>query len=235
MGEDHDPTTLHKYIYGSIDPINLVDPSGNFSIGGVLRTAGVITTLATVGYTSFDVTSLFVQHGSEVSAVDVGGAILLGLIGKKLLGPIAKICQNKKQKNNRCKVAIATVEAEAKMRALVARTPNSRFDAKLSGTFTVRVVSPTIDVKRGRGTAAFNGPVHSVAKSAALKAHAAKFGLKIGDENACGTNNTVGRCAEWRSANNLLKSGSKIKNIRWLAARKVTPGPTLLGLNREES
>jgi len=67
---------------------------------------------------------------------------------------------------------------------LVSRTPNTRFDSTLSGTFTTRVVSPTIDAKRGRGTAAFNGPINSVKNSAQLRAHAAKFNIHIGQENA---------------------------------------------------
>ena len=77
------------------------------------------------------------------------------------------------------------------------------------------VVAGAFDVDRGRGTAAFNGT--PVRVSPQLVQHARKFlGLSIGDRHACG--NTVGRCAEWRSANNLLQSGSRIKNIRWTLA-----------------
>ena len=32
MGRNHDPITLHKYLYGNVDPANMVDPTGNFSM-----------------------------------------------------------------------------------------------------------------------------------------------------------------------------------------------------------
>ena len=38
MGNNFDPVTLHKYLYANADPGNMVDPSGNFSIGSL--TAG---------------------------------------------------------------------------------------------------------------------------------------------------------------------------------------------------
>ena len=35
MGASLEPATLHKYLYGNVDPVNNVDPSGNFSIGQI--------------------------------------------------------------------------------------------------------------------------------------------------------------------------------------------------------
>lgn len=35
MGKVQDPLTLHKYLYSNLDPANMIDPSGNFSIGSV--------------------------------------------------------------------------------------------------------------------------------------------------------------------------------------------------------
>ncbi len=34
MGRNHDPITLHKYLYANVDPANMVDPTGNFGIAG---------------------------------------------------------------------------------------------------------------------------------------------------------------------------------------------------------
>lgn len=35
MGSDSDPITLHKYLYGNVDPVNNIDPSGNFSLSSL--------------------------------------------------------------------------------------------------------------------------------------------------------------------------------------------------------
>ena len=36
MGRNHDPITLHKYLYANVDPANMIDPTGNFSIGSLM-------------------------------------------------------------------------------------------------------------------------------------------------------------------------------------------------------
>jgi hypothetical protein len=101
---------------------------------------------------------------------------------------------------------------------LVSTTPNSR----------KRVPSPVVVVVgafyslRGRGTAAFNGFTKG---TTAIKQQLKRRGLNIGQENACGTGNTVGRCSEYRAAHNLLRSGSKLKNMFWTHAYYVKKGP----------
>ena len=40
QGRVGEPQTLHKYLYVHGDPVNLVDPSGQFSIGGLLSSVG---------------------------------------------------------------------------------------------------------------------------------------------------------------------------------------------------
>ncbi|GAA6151560.1 putative Ig domain-containing protein [Pseudoteredinibacter isoporae] len=46
MGNSQDPITLHKYLYANADPGNMVDPSGNFSIGSVMSAVGNMARLA---------------------------------------------------------------------------------------------------------------------------------------------------------------------------------------------
>ena len=89
MENNSDPVTLHKYLYGNIDPGNMVGPTDNFSMGSVMSAINVMGTLTTVGYTFYDFTSMFVSGGDEVIVKDIGGAVLLGLIGNKILKPIA--------------------------------------------------------------------------------------------------------------------------------------------------
>jgi len=36
MGRNHDPITLHKYLYAGVDPVNFIDPSGNSFIASAL-------------------------------------------------------------------------------------------------------------------------------------------------------------------------------------------------------
>jgi hypothetical protein len=84
------------------------------------------------------------------------------------------------------------------------------------------VVIGSYDIKKGTASAAFNGDHRGA--SPQLRKHARKFGISVGQRNACGTNNTVGRCAEWRAADKLIRSGSKIKYLRWTPARYVNKG-----------
>ncbi|WP_185906572.1 choice-of-anchor A family protein [Teredinibacter haidensis] len=46
MGNNHDPITLHKYLYANADPANNIDPTGKFSIGSVMSAVNVSSTLA---------------------------------------------------------------------------------------------------------------------------------------------------------------------------------------------
>jgi RHS repeat-associated protein len=49
MGNDNDVMTLHKYLYANADPVNNIDPSGNFSLTQIsfgIATLGVLTTVA---------------------------------------------------------------------------------------------------------------------------------------------------------------------------------------------
>jgi len=47
QGQNSDPATLHKYLYTYADPINNIDPSGNFSIGSFGASSSSLGILAT--------------------------------------------------------------------------------------------------------------------------------------------------------------------------------------------
>jgi RHS repeat-associated protein len=47
-GNNEDPQSLHKYLYANCDPVNGVDPSGNFTAAEILATFAVIGILAAV-------------------------------------------------------------------------------------------------------------------------------------------------------------------------------------------
>jgi len=50
MGRNHDPITLHKYLYAGNDPVLMADPSGNnFTIGGMMSAVNISSTLAVAG------------------------------------------------------------------------------------------------------------------------------------------------------------------------------------------
>ena len=48
MGRNHDPITLHKYLYANADPINNIDPSGHFSLGSTGAANSIVGTLSTI-------------------------------------------------------------------------------------------------------------------------------------------------------------------------------------------
>ena len=215
MGRNHDPITLHKYLYAHADPGNMIDPTGNFSLSSIGTAINVLGRLTT---TAIARTPSLLSRAATGTGNAARGALKVFSRSKKYIRAIAKKCKTNSKKSNGCGYAKGMAEAELKMRALVARTPNSR----KSGSNPVVVVVGAFDSARGRGTAAFNGFAKG---SLAIKRRLKKVGLHIGQENACGTNNTVGRCAEYRAAHNLLRSGSKLKNIFWTPAYHVTKGP----------
>lgn len=45
-GDTSDPTTFHRYLYGKNDPVNNVDPSGEFSLPDALQAVGMIGILS---------------------------------------------------------------------------------------------------------------------------------------------------------------------------------------------
>jgi len=102
MGDNRKPVTLHKYLYGDVDPVNNIDPSGNFSIGQAMAAVNVASTLASTAQTTIEVFSLATGDG-EVSARQIGAGIILGMLpgasGLKLL----KMSNLKKKVNGNSK------------------------------------------------------------------------------------------------------------------------------------
>ncbi len=93
MGNNFDPTSLHKYLYANADPINYTDPTGNFSLAGMMSTVNTVATLASRASTVYSVFQIATGE-QEFSSKEAGIAILWRLLGSKiniLTGPIQKL------------------------------------------------------------------------------------------------------------------------------------------------
>jgi len=80
MGSNQDPVTLHKYLYANVDPINNIDPSGNFSIGSVMSAVNTVGTLSTIAQASYSVFQIATGEQEMPTAREAGTAILMSLI-----------------------------------------------------------------------------------------------------------------------------------------------------------
>ena len=102
MGNNHDPVTLHKYLYANADPAYYTDPTGNFSIGSVMSAVNVVSTLVSRAQTAY--TFYQVATGEqELSAKQIGFEILAGMGAGKLIKMFSK-------KFKGCKVGNSFVE-----------------------------------------------------------------------------------------------------------------------------
>jgi hypothetical protein len=98
MGRNHDPITLHKYLYANVDPANNIDPTGNFSLGSLGATINVLGTLSTVATTTYDLFGS-ISGEDDLTSKQVGFAFLVaisGPVGGKLINLIAKTKKVKK-------------------------------------------------------------------------------------------------------------------------------------------
>jgi RHS repeat-associated protein len=113
MGNNSDPMTLHKYLYANANPVNNVDPTGNFSIGSVMATVNVVATLASVSQTSYDFfsdptqslsgdASSFAVEGGMFALTSMGGFKIFKLIGKKFLKKLG--CEKANSKKKICDI-----------------------------------------------------------------------------------------------------------------------------------
>ena len=191
----------------------MVDPSGNFSIGELRATLRTVSTLATNAIAR---TKSFFSRALNSSSRAISAGVNRILVSSpQFLKSIAKRCRSNARRGrvNICGFAKGFVQAEAKIELKLRIMSSSRIQPGARNR--VFVIVGAFDAARGRGTAAVNGK--PVRVSPALSQHArGRLGLGIGDKHQCGK--VVGRCAEWRSANNLLRTGSKIKSLRWTRA-----------------
>jgi RHS repeat-associated protein len=140
MGRNHDSITLHKYLYANADPGNVIDPSGQFglsSLGSTLNILGNVMLRTS--------TSLLSRVASGTGNVARGVSQIL-VRNKSYVRALAKKCKLKSNKSSLCGYAKGLAEAELKLRALVARTPNAR----KKGPNPVVVVVGAFDSARGR-------------------------------------------------------------------------------------
>ena len=52
-GDPYTPISLHKYLYAAADPVNKIDPSGEFSIGETMAVVSMIDILSGIGIPSY--------------------------------------------------------------------------------------------------------------------------------------------------------------------------------------
>ncbi|GAA6139687.1 hypothetical protein NBRC116583_34340 [Arenicella sp. 4NH20-0111] len=95
MGRNHDPITLHKYLYANVDPANMVDPTGNFSIGSVSvggSISGILSTIS-VATTAFDIFGA-ATDGDGLTAKEAGIIFLTSLSPGKFLKLFKRGCNS---------------------------------------------------------------------------------------------------------------------------------------------
>lgn len=71
------PHSLHKYLYCSASPVVNIDPSGEFTIGGVLGAMNSIVNVASVAYSSYSLTKAAIT--GDVNAFDILGLLPFGV------------------------------------------------------------------------------------------------------------------------------------------------------------
>lgn len=100
MGNNHDPVTLHKYLYANADPVTYTDPSGYFSMAEhavAMNVAGVLTNLQTqggldllgagfgaTGQAGAQETVQNTQLALGIASLGVGGFQIAKLLSKKI-------------------------------------------------------------------------------------------------------------------------------------------------------
>lgn len=77
-GSQRIPLTLNKYLYGNADPVNTIDPSGYFGLGGVSISMGNMATLAMRALTLYD---LFSSADEVGESLGLFGALLVSSVG----------------------------------------------------------------------------------------------------------------------------------------------------------
>jgi RHS repeat-associated protein len=113
MGDDDDPITLHKYLYANVNPVNMIDPSGQFSsfIQAAAATT-IVGILATTAQQSSLIGQSLVQSNSYDSGIKVSLAkesLALMAIVRYSIWDIILLAENTKSTKNK----IASLMREA--------------------------------------------------------------------------------------------------------------------------
>lgn len=109
MGRNHDPVTLHKYLYANADPVTYTDPTGNFSIAGTMKAISTVATLVSTAQSGYELWR-DVEEGKDISLgqagmvalASYGGFKLFKLVGKKFLKKYG--CDGPKSDKGICKI-----------------------------------------------------------------------------------------------------------------------------------
>jgi RHS repeat-associated protein len=135
-GVPQDPITLHKYLYGNADPVNMVDPSGMFglaSFGVANNIRGMLTDMQIeVGLSILD--AAFNPDKDVLTLTGVAlGALALAGVAPKLFRLLSK--KGRKPTPKACKTASSDICSKSTLTATDLNLPGVKiFRAKL--TFT---------------------------------------------------------------------------------------------------
>ncbi|MFY0640991.1 MAG: type IV secretion protein Rhs [Bermanella sp.] len=97
MGNNHDPITLNKYVYGNADPVSYIDPTGNWSLGSAMSSINIMSNLVSTVHTGYNVFQM--SSGDDITAKDVAIALIyqLGASRIKSLKLFSKSCKGNKK------------------------------------------------------------------------------------------------------------------------------------------
>jgi RHS repeat-associated protein len=83
MGRNHDPITLHKYLYANVDPANVIDPSGQFGLASLGSTLNILGNIMTTVSTVHSVFQIATGNQKAPTAKQIGSEILFNMLGAK--------------------------------------------------------------------------------------------------------------------------------------------------------
>ena len=90
QGNNFDPVTLHKYLGMNADPANMIDPSGNFSIGSIASSINILGNLVSTAQTIHTVFNI-ATGDKQLTAKEIGSQILLSLLVKGAGNSVEKV------------------------------------------------------------------------------------------------------------------------------------------------